>query len=526
MSNSLSLTALELRSLYGINKFRHTKDKKEKNRYRLLLVAWIIVFLAVVSYIGGVVFGLYYLGISSLAPSYLAVISALIVFVFGLFRSGQVMFKQNGYDILSSIPIKAREIVFSRFVSLYLEDLILTACIMLSGLTVFAVLEKPSFPFYLFSFIGILFLPIIPSLASLLFGTLITAISTRAKHKSLIQTILLLILVVAMVILPFGIQNLEEITPEKISALMSNISELFGKLYTPSVWFGNAVLEIGYFGFICLLLVSSVAVILCFFILNAGFHKIMRGLQNVTANHDYKIGKMERRGLIKSLYLREFKRYFSSSVYVTNTILGPILTVVASIALFIMGDTKIQEAIPIGNKLNVLVPFAISAIFCLMTTTCTSISMEGKQIWVIKSLPIPSKALFDAKILLNLSFMLPCYALSEVFLILALKPTLAELVYLLIIPILIILFSTVLGITVNLKIHRFDWESEVHVVKQSASAALGGFSGTLVSLILGGLVFVTPSPYTFYIIAAICVLLSVITFILYRHNNKTKLESL
>ncbi len=64
-----------------------------------------------------------------------------------------------------------------------------------------------------------------------------------------------------------------------------------------------------------------------------------------------------------------------------------------------------------------------------LTTSCTSISMEGKQFWVIKSLPIPTKALLDSKITLNLGLMLPFYLISLAAIAIAVKPGLLELLW-------------------------------------------------------------------------------------------------
>lgn len=78
---------------------------------------------------------------------------------------------------------------------------------------------------------------------------------------------------------------------------------------------------------------------------------------------------------------------------------------------------------------------------------------------------------------MNLLLILPFYVLSELLLIFALKPGAGELLWLILIPAEIILFSCVYGITVNLHFPVLEWESEVRIVKQSASAMLGEWAG-------------------------------------------------
>ncbi len=131
--------------------------------------------------------------------------------------------------------------------------------------------------------------------------------------------------------------------------------------------------------------------------------------------------------------------------------------------------------------------------------------------------------MLDSKILLNLSLMLPFYIISEVLLIIALRPNAMELLWLLLIPAILCVFAVVAGITVNLKFHSFDWEREEAVVKQSASAMIGGFAGFLVSILCGAAALLLPGNFT-----KICISLILVTFIfiLYKKNNQTELENL
>ena len=91
-------------------------------------------------------------------------------------------------------------------------------------------------------------------------------------------------------------------------------------------------------------------------------------------------------------------------------------------ALLFTGPERIKEILPVPVDLAGIAPFLLAGTFCMMTTAATSVSMEGKNWWLVKSLPLPTKTILDAKILMNLILVLPFYLLSEVFLILALRP--------------------------------------------------------------------------------------------------------
>ncbi len=521
------LILLELRSFYGINKFIYTSDQKFKTRYKRLSIAWIILIGMLFFYVGGLSFGLCSLGLSAIVPAYLIVISSLMIVFFGIFTAGNRIFAQKGYDILASMPIKSGSIVISRFTGHYLVDLALTVAIMLPGLAVYGYLMRPSILFYVFALIGVLFVPVIPLVIATIFGTVITAVSSRMKNKSIAQSALSVLIIVGVMFLSFASGNMtESFTEEQFINLANTISSTFSRIYPPAVWLGEAIVGAKALKLLVFAGLSLAVMALALFIIAKNYESVIRRLGSFSAKHNYKIGKMESRSIIKTMYMREAKRYFASSIYVTNTIVGPILAAIMSVAICIVGFDTLKSSFPFEIDIAGILPFAFSAVFTMMTTTSVSISMEGRQFWVIKSLPITAKALFDSKILFNLSLMLPFYIISQIAFIIALKPTVTEILWLLLIPASVMLFVTVFGITVNLKFHSFDWENEVAVVKQSMSAAIGGFAGFFLSLILGVAVFVTPLAFVNIAKLAVLILLFTATVILYKSNSKAKLENL
>ncbi len=527
MHKTFCLLSLELRSLYGINKFLHIQDPKEKNRCRLLLGVWVLLAAMVLFYVGALVYGLCSLGLADTVPAYLTALSSLLILVFGFFTAGNRIFGQHGYAILASMPISARSLVCSRFLSLYIQDLALALAVMLPGMVVYGFCRMPQPGFYLTALLSTLLIPAIPLVISVLLGTLVLAISTRMKHKSLVQSLLMVLFVLLVLLGSFRFGNAAgNFTPEALAQLAQTAAKLLGQIYPPAIWLGSALTQANMEGFFLFALVSLATMALAIYGTAHGFHAISRRLQTITARHSYQIGTLESRGLLKALYIREAKRYFSSSIYVTNTIIGPIMGAVMAVALCIGGIDSLVNALPLPLDIRRLLPYAFSAVFCMMTTSCTSISMEGKHFWVIKSMPIPGKTLLDRKLLLNLSLMLPFYLLSLIAMAIALKPDLPQLLWLILIPGSLMLFSTVFGITVNLKFHSFDWEKEETVVKQSLPAALGGFSGFFLSALLGIAACITPERFSNAVNTLLCLLTLALTALLYRKNSRIRLERL
>lgn len=522
-----TLAKLELGNIFGLNVLRHTKDPKAKRKASLMAGVYVFLILVVFLYMGGLSYGLVMLGAGDAVPAYLNAIASMVIFFFGTFTAGASLFNKNGYDILCSLPVSRTAIVASRFLRMYAENLALTLAVVVPGIAVYAWLLHPGIGFWLTTVVGTFTVPFLPVAAASLVGAVVMAISSRMKHKSLVEAGLSILLVLGIFGLMPGLTGIEgNVTAEMLTELASTVLGILEKLYPPAVWLGTAIIKGDIIGCLACAGVSIVGAMAVAAFISIRFHAICRRLFSTAAGHNYQMGRLEQRSLLGALCTREFKRYFSSGVYVSNTIIGPILGAVLSAALCIAGVDRIKQMIPLPVDISGLVPFLVAGIFCLMTASSVSVSMEGKNWWILKTLPLSTKAILDAKILMNLMLMLPFYLVSEVLLILALKPGLVELIWLLFIPGVVMLFSCVFGITVNLRFPMLDWESETAVVKQSAASLLGGMGGFVVAILCAALTVPVPPSYTGLVKLAICAVLLGITVALYRQNVRTDLKEL
>ena len=497
------LTKLELCNLYGLNVLRFSKDKKAKHKSMGLLVLWIVLIAMLTSYMGGLSYGLIRLGLGETVPAYLITVSGLFIFFFGMLKAGSVIFRREGYDILCALPLSSGAVVISRLLKLYVEDLLMTLAVLLPGFAVYIWNIRPGAGFYLTALLGLWSVPVIPMAVSILAGTLITGITSRMRHKSLVSAGLSILVVLGSM---YGSSRLTAMDGSLDPEMLQDLAVL-ERVYPPAVWLGGAVIREDVLGaFLCVLL--SLAV---FAAVAAGvsfsFRKVSQSLYGSFAKHNYRMGKLKEDSLLAALCKREFRRYFSSSIYVANTIIGPVMGCVMAGALLVSGIDILQGLLSLPVDLEGMVPFAAAGVLSMMPVTATTISMEGKNWWIAKSLPLSVKNILDGKILMNLLLILPFYVLSELLLMIALRPGAWELLWLVLIPAVMILFSCVYGITVNLHFPVLEWESEVRIVKQSASAMLGGMGGFILTLLCALAVGSAPS-------------------VLYRRNNRFDLTSL
>src|SRR5699024_5136484 len=147
--------------------------------------------------------------------------------------------------------------------------------------------------------------------------------------------------------------------------------------------------------------------------------------------------------------------------YVLNSAFGPILSLVAVIALAILVpretiDMFLQIEGFDGLALAAL-PFALSWLISIGPTTACSVSLEGKNLWIVKPLPIPAREWLLPKLRLNLQLFTPFAIADSLVIAWIFRASGAALAVLLLMPALMGAFSALIGLIVNCKFPRFDW---------------------------------------------------------------------
>lgn len=530
INQTLRMTKIQLTNLYGMNVIRYTKDKKAKRNALFLTLAYAILFVMAGVLVGELTAGYIAFGLADALPALLVFMSSFMILMLTVFRAGGVLYQQNFYEMLCALPVSQRAIVISRLIRLYVENLILSFIIIGSGLGVYGWQTRPKVTVYFIGIAAAAVLPVIPIILAVLLGTVIAAISSRMKHKSLITSVLMIGLVVAYM---FMITRFSKIDESMLLGMLLNISgtvmNIIHSIYPPAVWFGNAILQADLLQFLTGTVVSMIALAAAVWGISQRYYWICRGLFSTSAKHEYQITQMTRHSVLKSLYKREMKRYFASSVYVMNTIIGPVMAVIFAAAMFTVDLDMIEimsgfMSLPVDIRSGI--PFLIAGIFSMMPTTASAISMEGKEWWIIKSLPVKTKDVINSKLLLNLSLDVPFYLAAELLLVIAIKPNAMELLWLVLIPMILIPSGCVMGLAVNLKLPVFHWENEAYVVKQSASAFLGGICSFLLILICAIPGVLLSGVYQNGWNMAVCVGFAGVTWWLYRRICKVQLEKL
>ena len=118
------------------------------------------------------------------------------------------------------------------------------------------------------------------------------------------------------------------------------------------------------------------------------------------------------------------------------------------------------------------IPFIIYFFIGMVATTVCSPSLEGRNYWIVQSLPLEKKTLYQGKMLFNMYLTVPFMAFGTLCMCISAKVPAAETVLYLLEGFALCAFSTAWGCVCGIKHMRLDWENEVEVIKQGAGVAI------------------------------------------------------
>ncbi|XMB72416.1 hypothetical protein RJI07_00575 [Mycoplasmatota bacterium WC30] len=477
-----------LRRIFGID--------ITKNKLKAILIG-----LAILYGLGSVevVFGLMFfdlgeilnqVGLINIVLIYAFIYATVLSIMFVLFRANGYLFNYKDYEILEPLPIKPKTVILAKItvmmVFIYLGILVFLAPI------AFSYFYHSGFNFlsFILFLIGSLTIPLVPVVIFSFIALLISRVTSKFRKNNLLNIILLFIVFLGIMYLSFSMNTMGDINP---LANQQEFMASLGRYYSPVKWFVEAVNDHNFLSFLWLLL-SNAAVFTAFVF---GIQKLVvstnqRGLTKITRKNNKKVVS-KKRSIISSISTKESRRFFSTPIYALNMGLGPVLLIILGIASLFYGDaikgymlTFQAEGINIPYEMLILIIIG----FCLaMTyTTAISLSLEGKNFWVLKSLPIRPKTIMHGKMVFNVLLGLPAALLALMLFSYSID---VEILSIFIMFLLIISFSlviTVYGSLINLFVPKFQFRNPAEVVKQSAGTLLGMF-GSWVILFLNGLIY-------------------------------------
>jgi ABC-2 type transport system permease protein len=517
------LTKLQICNLFGINEARFSREPKQKKRAITMLAIFALLGGVLVFYAVGLSVLLIEFGLGEIVPLYLVLLSTIMIFGLTILKAG-ALFGVKAYEKLAVLPVSNAVVVASRFMSLYIVNFLFAFVITVSGGIAYGVMANQGAWFYFSICLSSAFIPLLPMSVALAIGVGVYAITSRFKKNNALRTAFTLVFVIVCVAFPSFFQ--EQSDAEFIGGIATAIN-VVGVWLFPLNWLakGTAISGIGYY---VLFLASSVLVFLAFSLVVGRFYKtICSGLSSNATKGQYSVGEMKTGSPLFALYKRELKGYVSSSTYFINTIIGNILALLLSVTCLFTRGSELFESLglPVETALRFL-PFVFALCLVISPSTACAISMEGKGWELTKSLPVSSKTVMNAKLLVSFTFSLPVTILGEICLGIGLKATGMDLVWLLVAPLIIVTLVTVAGLFINAKNPMLHWENEAQAVKQATSTLFTLLFGMIAGILPIICTVALPSGIADFALAFVLLIMMVLSYWLYKNISKISLNSI
>ncbi len=471
------------------------QDKKTgKNRSKSGMLLYVGIYLIIFGFLGYI----FYEVADMLAPligigfgwMFMALLSLIGVAlgVFGsVFNTYASLYQAKDNDMLLAMPVSASVILITRLAGVYALGLMYEIIVMIPTLIVFFMHSKVGVAGVLFTLLIPFVLSVLVLALSCIIGWLVAVISSKVKNKNIITVILSLGFIAAYYYVygkAYGILQQIMAAPEMAAKKVKSILYPFYHMGLASQGDGGSMLVftaivMGLFGIIYLVLSRS-------------FIKI------ATTNHGaakvkYQEKEVKAKSVNGALFQKEIRRFLGSPTYMLNCGLGIVMMLIAAVAMLFKGDDVLKTLnVAFGARDGVIPMLACAALCAIASTndlTAPSVSLEGKNLWIVQAFPVSGWQVLMAKLNMHLVLTLIPALLLTVSVLWILKPETAFLIMIPMVVVLFILFMALIGLILNLKMPNLTWTNEAIPVKQSMGVMIALFGGWMLVVAFGGIYY-------------------------------------
>ena len=420
---------------------------------------------------------------------YLVLSGAAILFgTFGsVFSTYSTLYLAKDNDLLLSMPIPVGHVILSRLLSVYIMGLIYSGLLSLPGVAAGLIAGGFRVSALVGGLVLILLISLIVLALSCLLGWVVAKLSLRLKNKSWLTALIAVAFLGLYYFFYFRIMN-------HISEILDSMILLGGRIEASArpLWLFGAIGEGNWLG----MLIWTAAVLL---LLALVWVTLKRSFLSIaTASADRKTVRrreeLRRSSVSAALLRKEWLRFTSSSTYMLNCGLGLVMLLGLGVWLLIQGRELAAKVSGVFGAYPDMLPVIGCGLCCVLAgmvdVSAPSVSLEGRTLWQLQSLPLPAWKILRAKLELHLllaAFPVLFCAVSVLFAIP--EATLAQKLLILAVTVLAAVFFALLGLCLGLKMPNLDWTNEIVPIKQSMPVLFTILAGLGLGGLLTGLYF-------------------------------------
>lgn len=462
------------------------KNRAEASKKILPIVLVFIIFFSIGSYAKMIIEPLAVLKFEHMMLVLFAVVTTVMTLFEGIYKSSNLLFNCKDDNMLLSLPLKKSTVLFIRVLKFYVFEVAYNALFLIPAIVVYAMTVNVGISYYIVSILALLLLPVVPIVISCFIGAIISASSSKFKYKNIAQIIITTIFLLLVLYASFNVEGIIG----NLANNANNISDAISKVYYPVSTYAKLITSFNIMDLLLFVTIHIAIFALAIAVLGKVYFKInsnVKVIKKTSRDNNYKIKTAKP---IFALIKKDLNRFINSPVFVTNAGFGLVLFLVACISLCIKSDSLLQM---LGSKgveatreqILAYIPVILFGLICftsfMSSITSSMISIEGKNFYILKSLPIKPFSIILSKVFTAVIIMIPIILVGDLIVLIKFKFNILETIIVLISSIVLPLLSETIGIVVNLKYPKMDAENDTEVVKQSSSSTVAVFIGMILT---------------------------------------------
>ena len=380
--------------------------KTNKARSKAAVAAYIVLFAVLMVVILGGMFTvlsaalctpLTAAGLDWLYFALMALLATLLGAFGSVFNTYSGLYLAKDNDLLLSMPIPVNTLMASRLLGVYLMGLMYSGVVMLPAVIVYWVATPAPAAAVIGGVLLVFLLSVFVLALSCALGWLVAKISQKLKNKSFITVVLSLAFFGAYYFFYF---KAEDLLQELLRSAAVYGARIKGAAY-PLYLLGR----VGTGDITAMLTVS--AVILALFaalwvLLRRSFIRIATATGQ-SAKRAYRERAAVRRSVSSALLSKELCRFTASPNYMLNCGMGVLLMPLAGFTLLWKGpDIRAALGAALGAEAGAYLSVMLTAALCMLAAmndmAAPSVSLEGKSLWLLQSLPVTPWQVLRAKL--------------------------------------------------------------------------------------------------------------------------------
>jgi len=419
----------------------------------------------------------------------------LISFLFTMFYAQGAIYEARDNEMLLSMPISPSAILMSRLLSLYFLNFLFSLAL-LGGCGVIRIVLGKDDPINAMGVVilvlCVFILPLISTTISCLMGWLISLVTRRMRRKAIFQLILSVLLLGGFYAFTFNMQNVLEAAMKE----SQNLAATFKSVLFPFYAMGTAIADANWLMLLAFAGCCIVPFAIALFILSRNFIKIVTTKVGAKRTK-YVAGELKESSVVWAMTKKELSRFTNSSSYMLNAGLGVLFCVVLGVITLIVGPKVIITVVNIyarGSDIESFLPGVTAVLLSVLAgmtyISAPSISIEGKNLWIMMSTPVKAGEALNGKLLAHLVVAVPASLISSLLFMLAIRMDVQQSIIVFVMPLMANVFCAECGLIAGLYNHRFDYPSDAKAVK-SGTAYLIPMLGTIALSLAPSILFYT-----------------------------------